>query len=312
MAINQRSLDRARGYLSSWLAYRRRYANITGYAVAISWRGELVLNEAFGYADLRGLVELTPAHIFRIASHSKTFTATALMQLVERGRLHLDDPAVAFLPWLSQHRDRRVGGVTLRQLLSHGAGITRDGRDCDFWQFARPFPDASQLRDEVLSVPIVTEPNLALKYSNIGYSLLGMVIEEVSGRPYHDYVLEHIVRPLGLGSTGPEWEEPGPRPAVVGHTRRDADGQRKVLPVVNTRAMAPATGFYSTAEDLCRYFTAQMTGSRRLLSDSSKREMQRVHWHVHDPGSEVFRDYGLGLDLERLPSGRVTFGHGGG
>lgn len=312
LAINRRSLDRAVGYLSSWLAYRRPYANVTGYAVAISWRGELVLNEAFGYADLQGPVELTPAHIFRVASHSKTFTATALMQLVERGRLHLDDRAASFLPWLSKHSDARMGEVTLRQLLSHGAGITRDGRDCDFWQLAKPFPDAGQLRDEVLGAALVTEPNLALKYSNVGYSLLGMVVEEASGLSYGDYVLKHIVRPLGLASTGPEWQEPGPGPAAVGHTRRDANGQRRAVPGLSTGAMAAATGFYSTAEDLCRYFTAHMTGSKQLLSDASKREMQRVHWHVHDPGSDLVRDYGLGLDLERLASGTTTFGHGGG
>ena len=204
MAINRRSLDRAVGYLSSWLAYRCPYAHVTGYAVAISSRGELVLNEAFGYADLQGPVELTPAHIFRVASHSKTFTATALMQLAERGRLRLDDRAASFLPWLSGHRDRRMGEITLRQLLSHGAGITRDGSDCDFWQLAKPFPDAGQLRDEVLSATLVTEPNLALKYSNVGYSLLGMVVEEASGLSYSDYVLEHIVHPLGLASTGPD------------------------------------------------------------------------------------------------------------
>ena len=312
MATNRRSLDRAVEYLRHWLAYRYPYANVTGYAVAISWRGELVLNEAFGYADLTGPVALTPAHIFRVASHSKTFTATALMQLAERGRLRLDDPAAAFVPWLNEHHDRRMGEITLRQLLCHGAGVIRDGRDCDFWLLDRPFPDASQLRDEVLASPLVTDPNLALKYSNIGYSLLGVVIEEVSGLDYHDYVLEHIVGPLGLTSTGPEWREPGPAAAVTGHTRRGADGQRRAVPSVCTRAMAAATGFYSTAEDLCRYFTAHMAGSKQLLSDASKREMQRVHWHVHAPGSELFQDYGLGLGLERLANGRVTFGHGGG
>jgi D-alanyl-D-alanine carboxypeptidase len=311
MTMNRRSLDRAVDYLGPWLAYRRPYANVTGYGVAISWRGELVFNEAFGYANMREKVPLTPGHIFRVASHSKSFTATAVMQLAETGRLRLDDPVVAFLPWLSAHRDRRLREVTLRLLLSHGAGITRDGRDCDFWQLERPFPDAAQLRHEVFGAPLVTEANTALKYSNIGYSLLGMVVEEASGGPYTDYVMEHIVEPLGLRATGPEWKGHGRSAAVTGHTRRDANGDRKAVPVVDTRAMAAATGFYSTAEELCQYFTAQMTGSGRLLTDASKREMQRVHWHVHSPGSDLHEDYGLGLHLETVGD-RATFGHGGG
>ena len=150
MAVNRRSLARGIEYLSSWLAYRRPYTNVTGYAVAISWRGELVLNEAYGHADLRGPVALTPAHIFRVASHSKTFTATALMQLAERGRLRLDDPVADFLLWLNENRDRRIREITLRQLLSHGAGVTRDGRDCDFWQLRRPFPNGAQLATKSL------------------------------------------------------------------------------------------------------------------------------------------------------------------
>jgi D-alanyl-D-alanine carboxypeptidase len=238
MTMNRRSLDRAVDYLGPWLAYRRPYANVTGYGVAISWRGELVFNEAFGYANMREKVPLTPGHIFRVASHSKSFTATAVMQLAETGRLRLDDPVVAFLPWLSAHRDRRLREVTLRLLLSHGAGITRDGRDCDFWQLERPFPDAAQLRHEVFGAPLVTEANTALKYSNIGYSLLGMVVEEASGGPYTDYVMEHIVEPLGLRATGPEWKGHGRSAAVTGHTRRDANGDRKAVPVVDTRSLS--------------------------------------------------------------------------
>ena len=211
MAMDQRSLDRASDYLRSWLAYRYPYSNLTGYTVAISWKGEAVLGEASGYADLGRKTALTPGHIFRVASHSKTFTATALLQLAEKGLLRLDEPVAKFLPWLSGHRDRRFGQVSVYQLLSHGAGVTHDGRDCDFWQLERPFPDAAQFRDEVLAAGLVTEPNVALKYSNIGYSLLGMVVEEASGQAYGDYVIDHIVKPLGLISTGPEWPGRAPR-----------------------------------------------------------------------------------------------------
>lgn len=127
MSLDRHSLDRAAGYLHSWLAYRYPGSNLTGYAVAISWRGELVLNEAFGFADMDRREALSPGHIFRVASHSKTFTATALMQLAEIERLRLDEPVVNFLPWLSAHGDRRFRQVSLHQLLSHGQASPATG-----------------------------------------------------------------------------------------------------------------------------------------------------------------------------------------
>jgi D-alanyl-D-alanine carboxypeptidase len=310
---NRNPLDRAVDYLRSWLGYRLSVTGVTGCVLAISRRGELLCNEAFGSADLSTGEAITPAHVFRVASHSKTFTATAVLQLAEQGGLRLDDRVAALVPWLARHRDARMRSVTVREVLSHGAGIVRDGAECDFWQLMEPFPDAARLRQEVLGARLVTEPNVALKYSNIGYSVLGALVEEVTGMPYEDYVTARIVTPLGLGATGPEWEwrSPVAAPAVTGHTRRDARGGRRLVPPVDTRAMAAATGFYSTAEDLCRYFTAHMAGSGQLLSDASKREMQKVHWHVHHPGPGLHEDYGLGLHLETVGQ-RQTFGHGGG
>ena len=98
----------------------------------------------------------------------------------------------------------RFKEVTLRQLLSHGAGIVRDGLDADYWQLGRQFPNTKQLIKEILEAQLVTDPNAAMKYSNFGYGLLGMVIEERSGTSYADYVSEHICAPLGLTSTAAE------------------------------------------------------------------------------------------------------------
>ena len=124
--------------------------------------------------------------------------------------------------------------------------------------------------------------------------------------------MEHIVKSARPDLDGPGMGKARARPrAVTGHTRgAPTAGGRSARG--DTRAMAPATGFYSTAEDSVATLRPTCVGSKQLLSDASKREMQRVHWHVHDPGSDLFRDYGLGLDLERLANERVAFGHGGG
>ncbi len=309
--MNKRALQRSMAYVDSWLRHRGDTVDVPGFVVAVSHRGRMVLNGAYGYADLERRTRMTPGHIFRIASHSKTFTATAVAQLAERDVLRLDDPAVVHLPWLAGHTDRRMRRVTVRQLLSHGAGVIRDGLDSDYWQLTRPFPDAQRFRRDVLDARLVLDANVKLKYSNYGYTLLGMIVEEASGQPYNDYVTEHVVAPLGLRSTGPEHPGPGRAGMVTGYTRADVARTRLPVPPVDTRAMSAATGFYSTGEDLCAYFTAQLPGSRQLLSDESKREMQRVHWHAHRPGPGPHQDYGLGFDIETIGERRVI-GHGGG
>lgn len=309
--MNKQALDHSLEFIKSWLGFRYERAEIPGYVVAIAYKGEVLLNEAYGYADLEKKIKLTPQHIFRIASHSKTFTATALMQLVEQDKLRIDDYVVQYLPWLNEHKDKRWNKVTVRQLMSHSAGVIRDGLNADYWQLDRPFPNEQELKDEVLEAELVIDNNTKLKYSNYGYSLLGMVIEAVSGQPYNNYVTDHIVKPLGLTNTGPEYTSDIEDTIVTGYTRRDVDKTRLPIAQIDTHAMASATGFYSNAADMCKYFTAHFTGSGKLLSDESKREMQRVQWHAKPRGKDSHEDYGLGIEIVFADKHR-TIGHGGG
>lgn len=309
--MDRRSLARALAYVDSWLGWQLPRAGIPGCAVAVARRNEILLDAAYGVSDQESGRRLDPTAVFRIASHSKTFTATAVMQLAERGLVRLDDPAARHLDWLAGHSDRRMRDITLRQLLSHGAGVIRDGLDADFWQLRRRFPTPRQLRDEVLGAELVTDPNVAMKYSNVGYGLLGLVIEAVSGTSYAEYTAEHICRPLGLSSTASEPTAELARRGVTGYSQKDAGGCRQAIPPVDTGALAPATGFASTARDLCTYFSAHFVGSKKLLSDASKREMQRVHWRAHRPGPGIEQEYGLGFQLETVGAHR-TFGHSGG
>jgi D-alanyl-D-alanine carboxypeptidase len=308
--MNRRALARSLAYVDSWLRWRCPRADLTGCAIAVSLHGRVLFSQAYGEADASSGRTLRPDDVFRVASHSKSFTATAVLQLAERGGLSLDDPLDRHLGWLASHRDRRMKTVTVRQLLDHGAGILRDGCDADFWQLRRPFPDAAQLEEEVLAADLVFDPNLSMKYSNVGYGLLGLVVEAVSGLTYAAYLDEHVIGPLRLTSTAADLVPRLRDRAVTGHGRRQPGGGRPAIPQVGTAALAPATGVASTASDLCSFFSALAPGSGKLLSDQSKREMQRVHFRVHRP-SAGDEDYGLGLSLLRVGE-RRTFGHSGG
>jgi D-alanyl-D-alanine carboxypeptidase len=309
--MKKQALDHSVKFIKSWLQFRYEHEEVPGFVVAISYKGKLLLNEAYGYADLESKTKLNADNIFRIASHSKTFTATALMQLQEQNKLRLDDYVVDHLSWLKQHKDKRWIKVTLRQLMSHGAGVIRDGVDADYWQLERPFPDENNLQKELLASELIIDGNTKLKYSNYGYSLLGMVIKKVSGIEYNEYVTKNIVAPLRLANTGPEYKVAIKDKLVTGYTRRDIDKTRLPIANVDTRAMASATGFYSTAQDLCTYFAAHAVGSKKLLDDESKKEMQRVHYRAKVPSQDNAEDYGLGLEIEYLKK-RKTIGHGGG
>jgi CubicO group peptidase (beta-lactamase class C family) len=274
-----------------------------GAQVAVRLEGDLVFNEAFGYADLDNETPLTVDHLFRIASHSKTFTGVACMQLVEAGNLRLDDVARDHVPDLAKSA---MGGVTVRELLAHGSGMIRDGDDSTFWALTRPFPDRAELLKTIRKHGKVLPPNEHFKYSNIGYALLGLIIEAASGMPYREYVNRNIVERLGLKNTGPDLDMDRIDLYAKGYTSRAHGPARIEIEHIDTYEESAATGFYSTASELSAYFQAHLDGDNRLLSDDSKRRMRQVQWTISDDTS-----YGLGLSIEKT-NGRTYYGHSGG
>jgi CubicO group peptidase (beta-lactamase class C family) len=292
-------------YADRWIAYQQERREVPGIAVTISHGDQVLLAQGYGYADLERQTPMTSRHIFRIASHSKTFTATAILQLLERGKLRLDDPLASSIPWLGRLGD--LAQVSIRQALNHSSGVIRDGLDAAYWHLERGFPDADELRRLVEDGGAVLAANERFKYSNIAYGLLGLVIEAASGTPYNQYVKEHIVDRLGLADTGPELDDHARTRLVKGYTSRHLGLPRRPIPDIDTRALSPATGFYSSAEDLSRYVSAHFLGDARLLRDASKREMQQPYWEV----AQADERYGLGFDVVKIGE-RQLVGHGGG
>jgi D-alanyl-D-alanine carboxypeptidase len=297
-------------YLTSWVAMQAATRRATGVQVAIRSGDEVVLDVAWGLADVTTGEALRTDHLFRIASHSKTFTATAVLQLVEAGRLRLDDPVGDFVPELVA-AGSPLASRTVRELLGHQAGVIRDGVHADFWQLDGPFPDRAALLADVLRDGEVYAANEHFKYSNVGYSLLGLVIEQVTGTSYAEHVHAAIVEPLGLTRTGAEYLPARAAEYAAGHTGLlDAEDRRERIDHVDTAAMASATGFFSTAREMTTYGSAHFLGDTRLLSDASKRLIQRQESVVTAYGTELGR-YGVGMDLHTFGE-RDVVGHSGG
>jgi D-alanyl-D-alanine carboxypeptidase len=298
-------LSAALDYIPRWLEFQLRHTEQPGCVIAAAVDGEIVLRQAFGIADLGTGERLTPRHRFRVASHSKSFTAAAIMKLREQGRLKLDDRAGQYVHGLHP----AVAETTIAQLLSHSAGLIRDGVDAGQWADRRPFLNDAELR-QALAEPPVIPPNSRFKYSNHAYGLAGLVIEAAAGEPYRRWVKREIVDAVGLGETEPDMPIAGEAPMARGHSARLPLGRRVVIPGTNpTNALAPATGFVSTAADLARFFgQLDPAAGRSVLSQASRREMTRPQWR--DAYSSVKRHYGLGI--MRGKTGECEwFGHGG-
>jgi D-alanyl-D-alanine carboxypeptidase len=298
-------LKPALDYIPQWLDYQMRESEQPGCVIAIVHKGRVVLERAFGHADIVGRAPLTPRHRFRVASHSKTFTAAGIMKLREAGKLGLDDR-------IGQHVEGlhpMVAEATIAQLLSHSAGLIRDGSDGGQWQDRRPFFDGAELRAELAAAPVI-EPNTRFKYSNHGYGLAGFVIEAVTETPYCSWIKRAIIGPAGLEETEPDMPVADSVLVAHGHSGKLPLGRRIVIPGDNpTNALAPATGFVSTAGDLARFF-AQLdpAAEESVMAVASRREMTRRQWR--NPHSTIERYYGLGI----VSGGTAEwewFGHGG-
>ena len=299
-------LKSALDYIPEWLAFQMRASERPGCILAIAQRDRVVIEQAWGTADLATGEPLTPRHRFRIASHSKSFTAAGILKLREQGRLKLDDPVGQFVDGLHP----TVARATVAQLLSHSAGLIRDGDDAGQFLDRRPFLCADELMAALKDAPAI-EPNTRFKYSNLGYGLLGKVIEAIAGEPYASWTRREIVDAVGLDETEPDMPLADGTPFARGHTGRLVLGRRLTIPGdFTTDAIAPAGGFVSTAADLVRYFAQLSPKARKsVLSGASRREMTRRQWR--EPHTDLERYYGLGT-ISGTTDGWDWFGHSGG
>jgi CubicO group peptidase (beta-lactamase class C family) len=299
-------LRAALDYVPEWLDFQMRQSEQPGCVVAIAQRGRIVLDTAFGHADLGAGTQLTPRHRFRVASHSKSFTAAGIMRLREQGRLRLDDPVGHYVGDLHQ----AVAEATIGQLLSHSAGIVRDGADSGHWLDRRRFPNVEQIRQD-LDAGTAIEGNTRFKYSNHGYALAGLVIEALTGEKYMPWIKREIVERAGLAETEPDVPLAAGIRLARGHSGRLPLGRRVIFPgEAATNALAAATGFVSTAADLARFYAQLLPSARKsVLAPASRREMIRSQWR--EPHSSFERYYGLGIISGRLGDGE-WFGHSGG
>lgn len=294
------------GLFSAWMEGQIEIHGLPGAVVGVVAGDDLVWARGFGHADIASDRAMQTDTRFRMASHSKLFTAAAIMQLREEGRLRLDDPVVEYLPWFEfEKASPDDPPVTIEHLLTHSSGLPREASS--HWTDL-DFPTAAEVRELMPFRQAPYSPEVRWKYSNLAYTIAGMVVEEVSGMSWAEYLEENIFGPLGMAASSVDVPDPL---LATPYGSRMPDGSRMIFPFVDARGMAAATGLTSTVEDMARFVSAQFRegtrGGDRILSTASLREMHRVrmlenHWRSGQ---------GIGFSVRRVDD-QLFVGHGGG
>ncbi len=297
---------RALAYIEAAADEHRREEGTPGIVVAVVTRDSLLGVRAVGVADLTTKVPLRPDGRFLAGSISKSFTAVALLQLQEEGLVEVHNPIQNYLPWFRMPAPH--GPITLDALLTHTAGLPRDRSDIP----SSPYT-ALALRERSPGVA----PGQRFAYSNIGYQLLSLLIEEVEGLPFTESIRNRVIRPLGLTGTEPAVTQGGQLTAVTGYQYlwddRPPIPSEPLVPVTWSEYSAGDANIVTTAPDLAVFLRTLLNqgvgpSGRLLLPKSFARMVQRT---VRAPelGSDMF--YGYGLVLGSLEGDPVLWHSGG-
>lgn len=296
--------------LDLWIEEQVAFQQLPGLAIGIVYDGELIWTKGYGYSDVASKTPTTPATLYRIGSITKLFTATAVMQLRDAGKLRLDDPVAQHLPWFKiQSAFEEAPEITVRHLLTHTAGLPREAA-FPYWT-THEFPSREEVREALPGQSAIYPPADRYKYSNLGMTLLGEIVAEVSGMPYAEYVARHLFAPLGMTSTTAAPTEEHHRRRATSYLRRMPDGSRATFDYYDTEAIGPAANIVSSVEDLARFAAFHLGdgragGEETVLKGSTLREMQRPHWVY----SSWAGGRGLGFGISQR-KGTTIVSHGG-
>jgi CubicO group peptidase (beta-lactamase class C family)/tetratricopeptide (TPR) repeat protein len=236
------------GFVEEHMAFDR----ITGISVGFL-KDDFVWARGFGFADLENRVPVKPESSFRMASITKTFTAIAILQLVEAGKVDLDVEVQSYVPTFP----RKKWPITIRQLLAHLGGI-RHYKDDGIEEHIKVHKKTREALAIFQDSDLVAEPGTKYHYSSYGYDLLGAVIEEVSGKTYGDYIKEHIFLPLGMENSLMD----DPTALIPNRVKgyRLVNGQVVNSEYVDISSRFAAGGTRSTVLDLLKYARGIMDG----------------------------------------------------
>lgn len=283
---------------------------IPGLALAIVHECTLIYTRGFGVTSVEdGGVAVTPETLFRIGSVTKPLTGTAIMRLVEAGKLDLDTPVKAYIDWFRLSDPEATERVTLRMLLSHTSGLPTDGQ-----HFGSRDPQGLEVsvREQIPEYTLLASPNTCMSYSNPGLNLVGYVAEVASGKHYADFMKEVVFEPLQMHRTTFDPTRAMTYPLAQSHDL-DRDGKLHVQHQFADNVAHYPSGFaISTVMDLANFAIMHMQQGifqgQHILTPESVREMHKPQTSLYTADDAA---YGLTFFLKTY-KGMRQVGHDGG
>ncbi len=321
LAKLQQAFPRIDSLVRAFAAQRR----VPGYAYGIIVDGKLVHVLAEGLREVPSQARVDTSTVFRIASMSKSFAALAIVQLRDEGKLSLDDLAERYVPELRglRYPTSDAPRLTVRHLLTHSAGFPEDNPWGDQQLDATDDDLGRMLRT---GAPFSTSPGTAYEYSNLGFAILGRIVQNVSGMPYKQYLEQRILRPMQMTSTVMEARDVAP--SRLAHGYRLQDGNWLEEPPLPDGAFGAMGGMLTSIADLSRWVSFMLEAfpprdgtEPGPVQRASVREMQQI-WRYN--GATTARNattgaltlsaggYGYGLGIRQSCVFRTSVSHTGG
>ncbi len=293
-----------------------------GVAVAVVKDGKIIFNKSYGYKDLESKTKLRNDDLMRIASISKSFTATAMMQLVERGKVSLDDDVSELMGFKIRNPRFPDTPITVKMLLSHTASISDKG---GYFTLDRINP---AINGDCANGYLEYEPGTGYRYSNLGLNLAGTIVEKVSGVRFDEYVRKNIIEPLGLnGGFNPDMLDSSKFASIYQFRKGEfvkspkaykslAEEMPKYVMGYSAPIFSPTGGMKISAHDLAIYMMMHMNYGEyngvRIISEKSSKLMQTPVWKGKVRYGLCLKEYINYIDDEKYNKpGSYPVGHNG-
>ncbi|NME72933.1 serine hydrolase domain-containing protein [Flammeovirga aprica] len=272
---------------------------IPGISISVVKNGEIIYTKGYGVKEIGTDQKVTEHSVFHTASVSKLLTAQAVMQLVEDGKISLEDRLVDLLTSLN-YSDKKVEQISLKSLLNHTSGLP----DIQNYHWENNHQEDNSLSEYILNLKLKTKfpPKTEYKYSNLGYDILGLIVEQKSELLFEDYVAETILKPIGMAESDFRYFKISGELSVKPHTKKGSKiVVRNTYPY--TREHAPSSTLNASAYDLSKWMI--------FFLQQLQKGKNSFYAQMQNPSTEVYAHIGLGFQIFEI-DGHKVIGHFGG